>query len=81
MALSKDRTIITSDVNLRDGIGIEVYRNDNLVVEIFRDDTALTRTVTIFKKDIDLNLLQECIEIFRKEIPWNFIGYDQLKEE
>ena len=36
MEFSKDRVIIASDVsNGRDGIGVEIYRNDKLVVEIF----------------------------------------------
>lgn len=81
MALPKDRTIISSDVNERDGIGVEIYRNDELVIEIFRDDSKLTRTVTIFKDEIALDLLEESIEIFKKEIPWNFIDYNKLKGE
>ena len=81
MALPKDRTIISSDVNEREGIGVEIYRNDELVIEIFRDDNKLTRTVTIFKDEIALDLLEESIEIFKKEIPWNFIDYNKLKEE
>lgn len=81
MGLPKDRTIIASDVNQRDGIGVEIYRNDELVIEIFRDDSKLTRTVTIFKNKIELELLEESIEIFKKEIPWDFIDYDKLKGE
>lgn len=69
----KDRVIIASDVNQRDGIGVEIYRNNELVVEIFRDDTEKTRTITIFKKDISLELMEECIAIFKKEIPWDFV--------
>jgi hypothetical protein len=74
MLPGKDRTVIASDVNQRDGVGVEIYRDDKLVVEIFRDDTKLARTVTIFKPDIELELLEECIRIFKKEIPWDFIG-------
>ena len=81
MKFPKDRTIVASDVNLRDGIGVEIYRNDELVVEIFRDDTQLTRTVTIFKQEIALDLLEECVEIFKKEIPWDFIDYDKFSKE
>jgi hypothetical protein len=36
MELLKDRTIIASDVNKRDGIKVEIYRNDELLIEIFR---------------------------------------------
>lgn len=79
MTLSKDRIIIASDVNERDGIGVEIYRDDKLVIEIFRDDTKRTRTVTLFQQDISLELIEESIQTFKKEIPWDFIDYDNLK--
>ena len=81
MELKKDRVIIASDVNERDGIGIEVYRNDKLVVEIFRDDTDKTRTITVFKENVTLELMEECILTFKKEIPWDFIDYSEIKNE
>jgi len=73
----KDRTIIASDVSGRDGIGVEIYRNHELVVELFRDDSEKTRTITVFDKEISLKLMEEAIEIFKKEIPWDFIKYDE----
>ena len=74
MELHKDRTIIASDIsNGRDGIGVEIYRNDVLLVEVFRDDTKKTRTVTLWKQDLPLELIEESIQIFKKEIPWDFI--------
>jgi len=74
MELHKDRTIIASDVsNGRDGIGVEIYRNDVLLVEVFRDDTKKTRTVTLWKQDLPLELIEESIETFKREIPWDFI--------
>lgn len=73
MKHQKDRVIIASDVNKRDGIGVEIYKNDEYLVEIFRDDTEKTRTVTVFKNEISLELMEECIGIFKKEIPWDFI--------
>ena len=79
MTLPKDRVIIASDVSGRDGVGIEIYRNDKLVIEIFRDDTKLTRTVKLFQQDISLELLEESIKTFKKEIPWDFIDYENLK--
>ena len=72
MELKKDRIIIASDVK-RDGIGIEVYRDDEMVVEIFRSDSDKTRTIKIFKEDISLQLMEESIATFKKEIPWDFI--------
>ncbi|MFV0188276.1 hypothetical protein OBK20_13045 [Empedobacter falsenii] len=74
MELPKDRVIIASDVSGdRDGIGVEIYQENKLIVEIFRDDTKRTRTVTLFQQDISLELIEESIEIFKKEIPWKFI--------
>lgn len=79
MDLPKDRTIIASDVSSdRDGIGVEIYRDDKLVIEIFRDDTKQTRTVTLFQQDVSLDLLEESIQTFKKEIPWDFIDYDKF---
>tara|TARA_B110000908_G_C10148090_1_gene400009 strand:- start:787 stop:1038 length:252 start_codon:yes stop_codon:yes gene_type:complete len=81
MELKKDRVIIASDVSERDGIGIEVYRNDKLILEIFRDDTDKTRTITVYKKDLSLELMEESISTFKKEIPWNFIDYSKMENE
>lgn len=77
MPENKDKVIIASDVNPRDGIGVEIYRNDELVIEIFRDDTERTRTITIFKENISLEQMEEAIKTFKKEIPWEFIKYEE----
>jgi len=71
-----DRVIIASDVNERDGIGVEIYQNNELIAEIFRDDTDKTRTIRVFKENISLELMEECIKTFKKEIPWEFIKYE-----
>lgn len=82
MKFPKDRTIIASDVsNGRDGIGVEIYRNDELLVEIFRDDTQKSRTITLWKQDLSLELIEESIQIFKKEIPWDFIDYYKFNKE
>ena len=57
----------------RDGIGIELLVDDQIVLEIFRDDTKKTREVTFYKTEIPLALLEESIEKFKKEIPWGFL--------
>ncbi len=77
MSFPKDRVVVASDVNPRDGIGVEIYRDDKLVVEIFRDDSERTRTVTVFKESISLELMEDSIQIFKKEIPWDFIEYEE----
>ena len=79
MPHSKIRIEVASDVSTRDGIGIEVYRDGKLIFEIFRDDTARTRTVTVYEKEIALDILEEGISVFKKEIPWDFIDYSKLK--
>lgn len=38
MTLHPNRVEIVSDVNQRDGIGVEIYQDNELIVEIFRDD-------------------------------------------
>jgi hypothetical protein len=77
MELPKDRIEIASDVSNRDGIGIEVYRNNKMVAEIFRDDTKKTRTITLYE-EVSLELMEESIEIFKNSIPWDYIDYDML---
>ena len=69
----KKSWVIASDVGSRDGIGVELSLDDQIVLEIFRDDTKKTREVTFFQKEIPLALLEESIEKFKKEIPWEFL--------
>lgn len=63
---------IASDVGDRDGIGIELEIDGEMVLEIFRDDTKKTREVTLFRKDVPLALIEDAIAMFKKEIPWGF---------
>lgn len=75
-AMAVERTkhwLIASDVADRDGIGVELYVNGNLVVEIFRDDTKKTREVTLYEKDVPLEYVEEAISKFKTEIPWEFL--------
>jgi hypothetical protein len=77
MEFNKDRVEIASDVNDRDGIGVEIYRDNKLKIEIFRDDTKKKRTISVFDNgksiDISFDLMEEAIRVFKKEIPWDFI--------
>ena len=70
--LSKYKVLIASDISNRDGIGIEVLLNDEIVLEIFRDDTKKKREVTLYQKEIPLELIEESIKEFKKEIPWEY---------
>lgn len=65
--------VVASDVSTRDGIGVEIYINDELVLEIFRDDTKREREVTLYKRDLPLSLVENSIKIFKREIPWEFV--------
>jgi hypothetical protein len=75
------KVVVASDVNTRDGIGTEIYLGDELIIEIFRDDTKKSREVTLYKKDVSLELLEESFSIFKKKIPWDFIEYDEPDSE
>ncbi|MBD0777795.1 hypothetical protein HPE56_08320 [Maribacter sp. ANRC-HE7] len=61
MRFDKNKVIIASDVE-RDGIGIEVYENGEMVVEIFRGDRDKIRTVRILKETVTLDLIEESIK-------------------
>jgi hypothetical protein len=74
---SKNRVVIASDVSSRDGVGVEIYRDDVLVAEIFRDDTEKTRTITLSKDSISLESMEEFIQIFKRNIDWDFIDYGE----
>lgn len=69
----KQSWVIASDVGSRDGIGVELLLDDQIVLEIFRDDTKKTREVIFFQKEIPLALLEESIEKFKEQIPWEFL--------
>lgn len=73
MSVQNLKVVIASDVSSRDGIGVEISIDNELILEIFRDDTRKTREVTLYKKDVPLEVVEESIAIFRKEIPWDFI--------
>ena len=79
MESPKDEIIIASDVNRRDGIGIQFWRNNEILIEIFRDDSEKTRKVTLYKEEIDLELIEKTIVDFKNNIPWDFINYENLE--
>ncbi len=64
--LPKYSVVIASDISNRDGIGIEVSHNDDLILEVFRDDTKKTREVTLYKGELSLELIEKSIEKFKK---------------
>lgn len=60
--------IIASDVNPRDGIGLETYVDDHLVMEIFRDDSERRTYMTSFSGSIDLDVLEASVAQFKERI-------------
>ena len=73
--MNKVSTVVASDVNSRDGIGIELYVDDKIQLEIFRDDSPRRRYVRVFRDDIDLHLVEQCIQRFKDEKLWDFIDH------
>lgn len=68
-----ERVVVFSDVSERDGIGIEVYVDEELVLEIFRDDAREAKTVSLYKDNFPLDRLEHYISVFNREIPTDFI--------
>jgi hypothetical protein len=66
---------VASDVNPRDGIGLETYVDGNLAMEIFRDDSERRTYVTLFTNAIDLDVLETSIGKFKERIDLNYIDY------
>jgi len=74
MATQNLKFIIASDVASRDGIGVEIYLENALIMEIFRDDTKKSREITLYVKDLSLEIVEAAIGIFKREIPWDFVA-------
>ena len=68
---------VASSVSDRDGIGVEICRDGSIVCEIFRDDTKRTREIWISKHEVCLEEMEGFIQIFKDEIPWEFIEYEK----
>ena len=76
MHLSKKISyLIASDVNLRDGIGLETYIDDDLVMEIFRDDSEKRTYMTLFSGSVELDVIEASVEKFKECIDLNYIDY------
>ncbi len=68
--MNKEEILVVNDE--RNGLGMEVWQNNDLILEIFRDDKFKTRTITFFKKEISLEKIEEYIERFKKDNLWEF---------
>lgn len=77
--MKKVSFIVASDVNPRDGIGAELYVDDRIQMEVFRDDSTRRRYIRLFEEDVDLDLVEQCIQKFKAEGLWDFIEYEDEK--
>lgn len=77
--MKKVSFLVASDVNPRDGIGAELYVDDRIQIEVFRDDSARRRYVTLFEENVDLDLVEQCIQKFKDEGLWEFINNNDEK--
>lgn len=78
MAIRSERKItylVASDVNPRDGIGLETYIDGELVMEIFRDDAERRTYVRLFAKEVDFDVLEAAIEKYKERIDVNYVQY------
>ena len=67
--------LVASDVNPRDGIGLETYIDGDLVMEIFRDDSERRTYMTLFSGSLDLDVIEASVETFKRRIDLNYIEY------
>lgn len=67
--------VVASDINPRDGIGLETYVSGSLVMEIFRDDSERRTYMTPFSSEIDLDVLEASIVKFKERIDPSYIDY------
>ena len=67
-----EKYVIASDVSSRDGIGVEIYSGHEVILEVFRDDSKKRNEITLYHRDLDLELVEQAIALFRREIPQEF---------
>ena len=71
------RYVVASEVNPRDGIGLETYINEDLVMEIFRDDSERRTYMTLFSRRVDFDVIEASIATFKERIDLNYIDYPE----
>ncbi|MDI2535480.1 hypothetical protein OLM94_19050 [Pseudomonas aeruginosa] len=53
------RLVFASDVNPRDGLGLECWRGEQPLFEVFRDDAGRRFVVNLFASDVPLTARRE----------------------
>ncbi len=69
------RYVVASDVSSRDGVGLETYVNDDLVMEIFRDDSERRICMTLFADSLDLAIIEASIATFKERPGAGYVDY------
>lgn len=67
--LKELQVTVVSDISEKDGMGIEVWSKEKILIEIFRDDENADFNITLFEESLPLKLVEESIEYFKSEIP------------
>lgn len=62
------RIQFASDINPRDGLGLECCIGTTPILEIFRDDRNRRYVVNLFKQDVPLEVLEALIPTARAEL-------------
>jgi hypothetical protein len=65
----KDFRIIIAANNERDGVDVGIWNRNKLLIEIFRDDKNSEYSISFYKKDLPLKLVEECIKFFKEKVP------------
>jgi len=60
--------IVSSVTPGHDGLAIECWKGSEMVFEVFRSDQALKFEVTLFMRDVPLELLEEVIPSARARL-------------
>lgn len=69
--VNNEEIIIISDTNERNGMGLEVWKNDRLILEIFTDDTEKTRTMTFYEKEMPFKDMERYMIRYKNDL-WDF---------
>lgn len=60
--------IASSVTKGHDGLGMECWRGNEMVLEVFRNDETLRFEVTMFEQDVPLELLEYAIPTARESL-------------
>ena len=68
--IAMEYQIVSNSIN--DSFGIECYLNGKLILDIYRVDSDKTKNIRMYEDEVALDLIEQCIEIFRRKIDQEF---------